>query len=174
MNGLNSLEQQTLLTRPPIPLGVGLLSQFSSDFRTVTFSRSSQAHSHFNRNFKLTAALNSLQFESVNESCTNVTVFDREFVIENRAVVKNYIATNRLTGLLLEALPRLEEYFGANPVKALSLITDDEGSSTLFCSVKWAGDLEAARAALREFDEAWWLANSGKVAGKLNFDFDLI
>jgi hypothetical protein len=99
---------------------------------------------------------------------------NQSYVIDNRDAVNPFLAANHLHSLLREALPHLEAAFSNSTVKTLSLVTNDEGSQTLFCFVMWKGKMEAARAALRAFDESWWLTNSGKIADKLNFDFELI
>jgi hypothetical protein len=96
------------------------------------------------------------------------------YVIDNRLAVNPFLAANHLHRVLREALPNLEAAFGKSSIKTLSLVTDDEGSQTLFCFVMWKGEMEAARAALRAFDESWWLTHSEKIAEKLNFDFELI
>jgi hypothetical protein len=99
---------------------------------------------------------------------------NQSYVIDNRDAVNPFLAANRLYSILREALPHLDAAFSKSTVKTLSLITDDEGSQTLFCFVMWKGEMEAARAALQAFDEGWWLTNSRKIAEKLNFDFELI
>ena len=99
---------------------------------------------------------------------------DDSYVIEDRATVSHFIEEHRLQGLLLAAKEPLNDAFTDRPIKILSLLRDDEGFETLFCLVMIPGEMEPARQALRRFDEQWWLAHSGQVAGKLNFDFELI
>lgn len=99
---------------------------------------------------------------------------DDSYVIEDRLAVSHFIDEHHLFGLLLQAKQHLDVAFTDRPVKTLSLVRDDEGFETLFCLVMIAGDMQPARQALRRFDQEWWLARSGQVAGKLNFDFELI
>lgn len=99
---------------------------------------------------------------------------EQAYVFEDRSEVAAFIERNRFRGLLLEAREPLSAAFGVGAVKKLTLAEDDEGFTTLFCLVLIAGDMRAARLALRSFDEQWWLARSGHAGGKLNFDFELI
>jgi hypothetical protein len=96
------------------------------------------------------------------------------YVIENRAAVTRFIEKNRLRGLLSQAVDALNGAFGKGAIKTLKLLCDDEGSETLFCMIMTGGEMERAILALRDFDERWWLAHCGLVAGKLNFDFELV
>jgi hypothetical protein len=96
------------------------------------------------------------------------------YVIEGRQEVEGFIRQNRLQHWLEQAVGPLNEYFGKDAIKVLKLITDDEGSQTLFCLVMVAGSLGTARRSLASFDRNWWLPHSGKVAGKLNFDYELV
>jgi hypothetical protein len=96
------------------------------------------------------------------------------YVFEERARVAEFVERNRLRSLLAEAREPLVAAFGERAVKKLSLVEDDEGSETLFCSVGVSGSLDEARRALRSFDQGWWLDRCANVSGKLNFDFELI
>jgi hypothetical protein len=97
-----------------------------------------------------------------------------KYVIEARYEVAEFIQKNHLRGLLLEAVRPLNTFFGTDAIKALTLVTDDEGSESLFCLLVTPGEMEDARNRLRSFDEDWWLVNSARSGGKLNFDFELI
>jgi len=99
---------------------------------------------------------------------------EQAYVFEDRSAVAAFIERNRIRELALEAREPLNAAFGGAAVKKLTLLEDDEGFTTLFCLVLIAGDMRAARLALRSFDEHWWLARSGQAGGKLNFDFELI
>jgi hypothetical protein len=96
------------------------------------------------------------------------------YVFEDRPEVAAFMERNQIRELLLGAREPLNAAFGEGAVKKLTLVEDDEGFTTLFCLVLVAGDMRAARLALRSFDEHWWLARSGQAGGKLNFDFELI
>jgi len=99
---------------------------------------------------------------------------EQAYVFEDRSAVAAFIERNRIRELALEAREPLNAAFGGAAVKKLTLLEDDEGFTTLFCLVLIAGDMRAARLALRSFDEHWWLARAGRAGGKLNFDFELI
>ncbi len=99
---------------------------------------------------------------------------ETDYVIENRSEVARFIQKNRLRGLLLEAVKLLDTFFDTDAIKALTLVTDDEGTESLFCLLITPGEMEEARSRLRSFDEDWWLSNSARSGGKLNFDFELI
>jgi hypothetical protein len=102
------------------------------------------------------------------------TALDHTYVIEDRPLVEAFIKEHGLRYLLLEAVRPLNDLFRTDAVKTLRIISDDEGSSVLFCLVLTPGNLQDAQAALRNFDEKWWLSRSGSASGALNFDFELI
>jgi hypothetical protein len=117
----------------------------------------------------------------VQQTCYGVTHKDlalREleqlYVLEDRSTVSEFIERNRLRELLLEAGGPLNAAFGQAVVKKLTLLEDDEGFETLFCLALIPGDMHQAMLALKSFDERWWLARSRRVAGKLNFDLELV
>ncbi len=97
-----------------------------------------------------------------------------EYVIDNRSAVAAFITQYRIRGLLLQAREPLNATFGKRPLKKLTLATDDEGCTTLFCLVRFPGEMQDARRALRSFDHRWWLGHSARAVGKLNFDFELV
>jgi|ERR1700677_841026 hypothetical protein len=99
---------------------------------------------------------------------------DQIYVLENRDEVEKFIRQNRLRAWLLQAVEPLNEAFGEGAIKALRLETDEEGGQTLFCLVKFPNTLDEARHALAFFDRMWWSAHCAPVAGKLNFDFELV
>jgi hypothetical protein len=99
---------------------------------------------------------------------------DRMYVVDERPRVLEFVATNKLRSLILQARGPLIAAFGEAPIKRLSIVQDDEGSETLFCLVGVSAGLDEARRALRSFDEQWWLDHCGEAHGKLNFAFDLI
>jgi len=100
---------------------------------------------------------------------------EQAYVFGDRREILAFIMGSRvIEELLLEAQEPLNSAFGQESVKKLTLVEDDEGFVTLFCFILAPGNLHEARRALRSFDESWWLARSGKVGGKLNFDFELI
>jgi hypothetical protein len=105
---------------------------------------------------------------------TAMTALETAYVFEDRSVVAEFIRRNRLRGLLLQAVKPLHDAFGETAIKVLRLVTDDEGSETLFCLVMTSEELADAQDALRCFDEHWWLSRCDLRAGLLNFDFELV
>lgn len=99
---------------------------------------------------------------------------EKLYVFEDRRAVNAFIVEHRLRGLLDAAFEPLNEAFGDATLKTLKIVTDDEGSQTLFCLVQVVASVEDAHWSLAAFDERWWLARCGAVAGKLNFDFELV
>ena len=96
------------------------------------------------------------------------------YLIDDSDLVTHFIDDNGLRGILLEAQEHLSAIFGNDAIKTLTLVRDDEGFDALFCLIRVTGEMEEAREALRDFDRQWWLARVGQVAGKLNFDFELV
>jgi len=105
---------------------------------------------------------------------SGLRALEEAYVLEDRSAIPAFIKQNRLLEHLLEARGPLTSAFGEAAVKKLTLVEDDEGFVTLFCLILVPGSLEEASRALNSFDESWWLARSGQVGGKLNFDFDLV
>jgi hypothetical protein len=96
------------------------------------------------------------------------------YVIENRVATGAFVRRNHLWGLLLDAVTPLKDKFGPESIKVLTLVTDDEGSESLFCLIMAPGGMVEARQQLRAFDEDWWIEHAVLSAGKLNFDIELI
>ena len=101
-------------------------------------------------------------------------VLNRQYVMHKAATIRTFVSEHRLRSTLLEARKHLDAEFGQDSIKKLEIIRDDEGSETLFCSVVVRDNLRQAKVALRRFDDRWWLERIGKVAGKLNFDIELV
>lgn len=117
-----------------------------------------------------------IEFSSRNASRRETLRADLErmYVVDEKPRVLEFVATNKLRALILQARKPLITAFGETAIKRLSIVEDDEGEETLFCLVGFSGALDEARRALRSFDEQWWLDHCGEAHGKLNFDFDLI
>jgi hypothetical protein len=75
--------------------------------------------------------------------------------------------------LLLQAAPNLKKYFG-DAALTLRAPVDEDGSQTVYAVVLWPGDVTEVRHALDQFDDNWWLANSGPDAGSLSFTYELV
>lgn len=129
--------------------------------------------------FPLMGSISPKQLESFRQTWNALddivlTELQKYYVFEDRLAVAAFIVENHLLGPLLEARRSLDFNFAEDALKRLALEVDDEGFETLFCLISIPGDLRLAKEALRNFDENWWLALSGRVGGKLNFDIELI
>lgn len=103
-----------------------------------------------------------------------VETVNQVYVLEGRDEVERFIGQNRLRHWLEQAVEPLNKSFGKSAIKILQLNTDDEGAQTLFCLVKVTESLDQSRRSLASFDRQWWSEHCGPVAGKLNFDFELV
>lgn len=100
---------------------------------------------------------------------------ERTYVIDDRRAIHDFLQSNRsVLSLLRDATGALSLAFGQDAIKILRVTEDDEGTRAVFCLVAFRGDLHDAMRALRSFDENWWLDRCARVAGKLNFDFELV
>ena len=99
----------------------------------------------------------------------------KSYVLPEDSPVRGFFKSHRtIPQLLTQAAPRLKEYFGVGTVFTLRATVDEYGSQTLYAVVKWPGDVRAVRAALENFDEHWWIANSRQAAGDLTFTYELV
>jgi hypothetical protein len=100
---------------------------------------------------------------------------EQNYVIVDHEAIDAFLQSNRSAiSILREAPSALSVVFGPKAKKVLRVVEDDEGSRTLFCFVVFDGHLTEAMRALKAFDENWWLDRCAQVAGKLNFDFELV
>jgi hypothetical protein len=76
--------------------------------------------------------------------------------------------------MLLEALPQLKTYFGADTTFSLRAPLDESGSCILYAVAMWPGKVDRVRDALRRFDDEWWLRRAGETSGLLTFTYELI
>src|SRR5947208_1410610 len=83
----------------------------------------------------------------------DVEALDEIYVWDDRPSVLRFIEETRVRALLLDARQALDNTFGDDAIKSLSLVRDDEGFDTLFCLVRTRAPLEVATRALQEFDE---------------------
>jgi len=91
--------------------------------------------------------------------------------------VRAFISANPyLADLLLEAHPHIEKHFGPNPQLALEVIVDpeEEDFEELFAYILTTLEPEVALARLDQFDEAWFLDQLARAAGKLNFNLEFV
>jgi hypothetical protein len=99
----------------------------------------------------------------------------RSYVLVKPEQVIQYIRDHRtLPSLLNEAAPKLKECFGADTVIQLELGSAGDESPTLRVLAMWPGSLASANAALRAFDESFWIANCDRASGNLVIDRELV
>jgi hypothetical protein len=79
-----------------------------------------------------------------------------------------------LPALLHEAAPKLKESFGSDTILKLELGTDGDEGSVLRLLAMWPGSLASANAALKNFDESFWIANCDRASGGLVIDRELV
>jgi hypothetical protein len=99
----------------------------------------------------------------------------REYVLVNGPSVESFLRRHRsLLEVLLDAVAQIKACFGAESVLQLRLGSEDGDAPNVVCGfVQWTKSLEAARAALDEFDESWWMNNVRRASGRVVFDYEL-
>ena len=86
--------------------------------------------------------------------------------------VTAFLRANRTAApLLIEAFPHMSRAFADTPI-LLDLMSEEE-SQTINALALWWGKRDEARAALRKFDDEWWLDNIGKANGRIVFDYQI-
>src|SRR5271163_1797130 len=92
------------------------------------------------------------------------------FIFTNAEAVENFLRSYRaLAPILIDAEPFFREAFNKTPL-ALDVMNEEGAARTIYALALWRGEREKARAALRTFDEKWWLDNMRKTSGKIVFD----
>jgi hypothetical protein len=108
------------------------------------------------------------------EYVSNVAELARHYIFSQEASVKDFLRSHRaLPQLLLSALPHLRRHFG-NIVFSLRAASDDDGWQALYVDALWPGHATDALAAIDQFEDQWWIANSSAAAGSLNFTYRLV
>jgi hypothetical protein len=79
-----------------------------------------------------------------------------------------------VTGLLLQAIPKLREFFGSDTLFSLRVPIDDSGTQTLYAVAMWPGRIQDVKTALDRFDDSWWIPNSRQASGYLTFTYELV
>jgi hypothetical protein len=116
------------------------------------------------------AALENGRFSSIRKR--EIDGLLKAYVFEEDLIVREFLAVHRsVPQLLLEAVPVLKNFFGEIAVLNLRVISDESGVGTIYGIVSWQDTAEAARSALRKFDESWWIAASEKASGRVMFDY---
>lgn len=99
----------------------------------------------------------------------------KHYVFHQDISVNAFLSSHRtIPPLLLQAIPRLKDFFGEDTVFALRAPIDESGAQTLYVVARWPGIVRKARMALDEFDEAWWIPNSRQASGDLVFTYELV
>lgn len=124
---------------------------------------------------KLSAGVRDEKYEQEPMQFVPCAELEKLYVLPDKRAVDAFVRQNRsVHSVLLAAKAALDKEFGAASIKTLRVFTDDENSISLFCFIACSSSLENAMKALRSFDQKWWLDHCQRVAGKLNFDFELI
>lgn len=98
----------------------------------------------------------------------------REYVIRNAGRLKDLVVEAPvLAELLCEAIAHLNSSFGGDSIKRIEVVDSDEGASIRVLARIMTGGLSEADAALRDFDEKWWLLNCHRSDGSLVFDYEI-
>jgi hypothetical protein len=99
----------------------------------------------------------------------------KRFIFNDTAAIESFLQTHRaLVPLLLESVPYLRKSFGQETPLALEIMADDGPPRAIYALALWRGDRINSRAALRDFDEAWWLNNLENAGGAIVFDYELV
>jgi hypothetical protein len=89
--------------------------------------------------------------------------------------VLNYLTDHPATiHILVEAAPRLKQYFGNSTIFGLRTLVDEAGIRTLYVVVVWPEEIDAVRNALGRFDDEWWLAHSRQPSEYIVFTYELV
>ena len=99
----------------------------------------------------------------------------QHYVLPSDSSVTDFLMAHRtIPQILLGAVPQLKGSFGGNAIFHLRAPIDDSGVRTLYAVAIWPGKLSDVRAALANFDDQWWIANSPQAAGHLVFTYELV
>jgi hypothetical protein len=99
----------------------------------------------------------------------------QNFVFTPDSSVAQFLTEHRtLPQILLESVPHVRAFFGADAILNLRAPMDESGSQTLYAVVMWPGSVQEVRHHMTGFDDAWWLAHSRQTSGYLNFTYELV
>ena len=99
----------------------------------------------------------------------------RYFVLPSDSSVLSFLSEHRgITSILMDAVPRLKEYFGATTIFKLKAPIDESGVRTLYAVVIGPGDVKDVRNFLERFEDDWWLDRSRMASGHLTFTYELV
>jgi hypothetical protein len=161
MNGIIDQQTPSLEWRPSPPrpmLHQSLDAQTSPNAKEMIqlFSSLDLQMAEHNKEFDL--AINTLR---------------RMYMFSDDDEVTAFLKLNRTVApLLIEAFSHMSGAFTGTAI-LLELMNEEESSQTINALALWAGKREEARAALRKFDQEWWLDNIGKANGRIVFDYQI-
>ncbi|MBB5057738.1 hypothetical protein HDF16_002444 [Granulicella aggregans] len=113
------------------------------------------------------------KFEADNQA--SILEVLEQYVISDDQQVMQFLREHlTLPELLIQAAPRLREYFGDTTVFSLRTVVDEHDWKTLYAVVIWPGKARDVVTALDSFDEDWWIRRSNLAAGNLTFTYELI
>lgn len=97
------------------------------------------------------------------------------FIFADPNAVWSFLRTHRsVVSILLDGAPYLRKSFGDGVPLTLEVVSDDGPPVAINALAVWRGDSTGARAALRAFDEVWWLKNLHGAGGRIVFDVELV
>jgi len=99
----------------------------------------------------------------------------KNYVMPGYSSVREILNEHRiLPEFLVEGVPYLKRFFGADSIFTLRASADTSGTVMLYAVVLWPRELAAVREAVEQFDSTWWIARSGQASGHLVFTYELI
>lgn len=98
----------------------------------------------------------------------------RKYVFVNDDEVEEFLRFHRtVPELLIEALPFLRAHIG-DVLFTLRSTSDEYGWQLLYVVTVWPGQAQDVITAIDRFEDAWWIANSHRAFGSLNFTYQLV
>jgi hypothetical protein len=99
----------------------------------------------------------------------------KKFFILNSADVEKFLRSHRaIVPILQEAVPYMKASFGETVPLTLDVLSEEGPPRIVYAVAMWEGEPEQSRAALKEFDQTWGVANSRKAGGRIVFDYQLV
>jgi len=154
---------------------------FDSDAALVVLTRSQISHGSNIRSSPglwvkgiLTASIEEHKYLARQNAIEYVTLL---YVTDTQFALKDYLTRYpRLVELLVEAYPHLRNAFGAEAELSLELLEDQEstGEFEVFGVARVTMSVESGIAALQSFDSGWWLEESQRGQGRLNFTVEYL
>jgi len=99
------------------------------------------------------------------------------YSFRDRTEVRAYLELHgEVLPVLVEAYSHIQAHFGSGTPVVLTVISEpaDRQSAELFALISTSLPVEQALAAMRRFDEEWWLDVPEHQTGALNFDIEFV